>query len=203
MNVETRYERGRPAADPRILVVLGSTREGRFGEAIAAWLMRQLDEVAEADFELADLRDFALPMYEGPTKSGGDDPVAKRWREAVAGADGYIIVTPEYNHGYPASLKNAIDHAYREWNRKPVAFVSYGAHGAGYRAVEQLRQVVVELQMVPIRDQVGIQFPWTAFDADGELLQEGAGEAVGRMVEDLIWWTRALAHARAPEPVAA
>ncbi len=183
---------------PSILVVLGSTREGRVGEKVARWLMRRLDEQPEADFELADLRDYRLPIYEGPSSDRRDAGV-ERWADRVAAADGYVIVTPEYNHGYPAALKSALDHAYAEWNRKPVAFVSYGGHAAGYRAVEQLRQVAVELQMVPIREQVGIQAPWTAFDAHGELMQTGATEAVGRMLDDLLWWTRALKHARATE----
>jgi NAD(P)H-dependent FMN reductase len=183
---------------PSILVILGSTREGRVGEVVARWLMRRLDGWPEADFELVDLRDYPLPAYEGPSPDQRG-PVVGRWVDKVAAADGYIIVTPEYNHGYPAALKSALDHAYEEWNRKPVAFVSYGGHAAGYRAVEQLRLVSVELQMVPIREQVGIQFPWTAFDADGSLTREGAEKAVGRMVEDLLWWARALRHARAAE----
>jgi NAD(P)H-dependent FMN reductase len=185
-----------------ILVILGSTREGRFGETVARWLMRQLDQWPEADFELVDLRDYPLPLYETPP-TAEQQATAQRWAEKIDAADGYILVTPEYNHGYPAVLKNALDHAYREWNRKPVGFVSYGGHAAGYRAVEQLRQVAVELQMVPIREQVGIQAPWNAFDADGNLTRESTGEAVHRMVDDLFWWTRALRQARAANLAAA
>ncbi len=170
---------------PTILVILGSTREGRIGEKVARWLMKQLATRSDADFELADLRDYALLDVDGP-----------RWAEKVAAADGYVVVTPEYNHGYPAALKGALDHAYREWNRKPVAFVSYGGHAAGYRAVEQLRLVAIELQLAPIREQLGIQAPWAAFDADGTLTQPGAEEAVGRMADDLLWWAQALHHAR-------
>ncbi len=182
----------------RILVILGSTREGRVGEDVARWLMRQLQGRQEADFELADLREYPLPISEGPSPDHHDAAV-RRWVDEVAAADGYVIVTPEYDHGYPAALKSALDHAYAEWNRKPVAFVSYGGHAAGYRAVEQLRQVAVELQMVPIREQVGIKSPWTAFDAHGELTGTGATEAVGPMLDDLLWWTRALKHARTAE----
>jgi NAD(P)H-dependent FMN reductase len=183
---------------PSILVILGSTREGRVGQNVARWLMRQLDARPEADFELVDLRDYPLPVYEGPS-SDRSVAAVHRWADKVAAADGYIVVTPEYNHGYPAALKSALDHAYQEWNRKPVAFVSYGGHAAGYRAVEQLRQVAVELQMVPLREQVGIQAPWSAFDAQGDLTRNGPEEAVGRMVDDLLWWTRALRQARAAE----
>jgi len=187
---------------PHILVILGSTREGRIGEKVAAWLLRKLDARTEAEFELVDLRDHPLPIYEGPS---GDrpSPAVERWKEKVAAADGYIVVTPEYNHGYPAGLKSALDHAYAEWNRKPMAFVSYGGHAAGYRSVEQLRLVAVELQLVPIREQVGIQSPWAAFDEDGELTRRGAEEAVGRMVDDLLWWARALRRARVADPVPA
>jgi NAD(P)H-dependent FMN reductase len=187
---------------PRILVILGSTREGRIGDKVARWVMRKLDARTELEFELVDLRDYPLPVYDGPS---GDrpKPVVRRWVDKVAAADGYIIVTPEYNHGYPAALKSALDHAYREWNRKPIAFVSYGGHAAGYRSVEQLRQVAVELQLVPIREQVGIQAPWAAFDEDGELTRPGAEEALRQMVDDLLWWARALQQARAADRAAA
>jgi len=187
---------------PRFLVILGSTREGRIGEKVAGWLLHKLDARPEAIFELVDLRDHPLPIYEGPS---GDRPslAVQRWKDKVAAADGYIVVTPEYNHGYPAGLKSALDHAYVEWNRKPVAFVSYGGHAAGYRSVEQLRLVAVELQMVPIREQVGIQAPWAAFDADGELTRGSAEEAVSRMVDDLLRWARALRQARVADPIPA
>jgi NAD(P)H-dependent FMN reductase len=188
----------KPVMKPQILIILGGTREGRVGETVARWLMRSLAGWTEAEFELIDLRDYPLPVYEGPSTRRRDVGV-RRWANKVASADGYIVVTPEYNHGYPAALKSALDHAYREWNRKPIAFVSYGGHAAGYRAVEQLRLVSVELQMVPIREQVGIQAPWEAFDAQGELTRPGAEEAVGRMVDDLLWWARALRQARAGE----
>jgi NAD(P)H-dependent FMN reductase len=187
---------------PSILVIIGSTREGRVGGDVAQWLMRQISRREDASFELADLRDYRLSVYEGPSRNFQSD-VVERWVDKVASADGYVIVTPEYNHGYPASLKGALDHAYREWNRKPVAFVSYGGHAAGYRAVEQLRLVAIELQMAPIREQVGIQAPWAAFDERGELTQPGAEGAAQHMVDDLLWWARALKQARAAELLAA
>ncbi len=148
----------------RILVILGSTRQGRAGAAVSRWLMDQLQRRDQVDFELVDLRDVPLPFFNHPLPpaSGQFAPEVKSWAETVGAADGYVIVTPEYNHGYPAVLKNALDHVYREWNRKPVAFVSYGAAGGGYRAAEQLRSVAVELQMVPIREQLAIPFVWTA-----------------------------------------
>jgi NAD(P)H-dependent FMN reductase len=105
---------------PGILVILGSMREGRVDERVAHWLLRQLDGQHEAVFELLDLRSHPLPVYPGLSADRHDDAV-QRWSELVAGADGYIVVTPEYNHGYPAALKSALDHAYEEWSRKPVA----------------------------------------------------------------------------------
>ncbi len=190
---------------PRILVILGSTRQGRHGASVARWLMNQLASRSDADFELVDLRDYPLPFYDSPTPPafGQYAPATERWAEKVGPADGYIIVVPEYNHSFPAVLKNALDHLYREWHRKPVAFVSYGAAAAGYRAVEQLRQVAVELQMMPIREQVGIPFVWAAFDEAGALEQPGVEGAVTRMVDDLLWWARALQAARLAVPVAA
>lgn len=191
--------------NPRILVILGSTRAGRQGEQVARWLMRQLERQPGADFELVDLRDYPLPFFDSPVPpaSGHYMPEARRWAEKVASGDGFIILTPEYNHGYPGVLKNALDHVYREWNHKPVAFVSYGAVGGGYRAVEQLREVAVELQMAPIREQVGIPLVWMAFDEAGEMRQPGVDQALARMVSDLLWWTHALAAARTDDLVSA
>ncbi len=186
---------------PKILVILGSTRQGRQGENVARWLMGQLALRSDADFELVDLRDYPLPFYDSPVPPalGQYGPETQRWAEKVGSADGYIIIVPEYNHSFPAVLKNALDHLYREWHRKPVAFVSYGAGAAGYRAVEQLRQIAVELQMVPIREQVGIPFVWAAFDEAGALTQRGIEQAVSRMVDDLLWWARALMAARSAD----
>ena len=183
---------------PRILVILGSTRQGRQGERVSRWLMRQLERWPAAEFELVDLRDHPLPFFDNPAPpaSGQYGPEAQRWAEKVSSGDGYIVVTPEYNHGYPAVLKNALDHVYREWNRKPVALVSYGGPAAGYRAAEQLRAVAVELQMVPIREQLGIPLVWMAFDADGDLRQPGVDRPLTGMVDDLLWWTGALKAAR-------
>lgn len=188
---------------PRILVIIGSTRQGRYGEHVARWLMRHLIERHDAEYELVDLRDYPLPFFDSPTppKTGRYEPQALPWAEKVASGDAYIVVTPEYNRGYPAVLKNALDHLYREWNRKPIAFVSYGASSAGYRATEQLRAVAEELEMIPIREQVGIPFVWRAVDEYGVLRQGDAVRATTQMVDNLLWWTRALNAARAADQV--
>lgn len=190
---------------PRIPVILGSTRQGRAGESVSRWLMDQLQRRDDADFQLVDLRDYPLPFFNHPLPpaSGKYAPEAKSWAETVEAGDGFLIVTPEYNHGYPAVLKNALDHVYRKWNRKPVAFVSYGAAGGGYRAAEQLRSVTVELQMVPVLEQLAIPFVWMACDDSGAIRQPGADKAVEWMVDELMWWAGALKQARSGDLVAA
>ncbi|MBI3966262.1 MAG: NAD(P)H-dependent oxidoreductase [Chloroflexi bacterium] len=124
-----------------------------------------------------------------------------RWGRVVDAADGYVIVTPEYNHGYPAALKNALDHTFVEWHRKPVAFVGYGGVG-GARAIEQLRQVVVELEMAPLRHAVHIlpEVMWEALAAASPVDPAVFASLEARadlLAEDLVWWARALAAARA------
>ena len=125
------------------------------------------------------------------------DPKTKMWSSKINEADGYVFVTPEYNHGYSAVLKNAIDLIYKEWVNKPGAFVSYGGASSGSRAVEQLRQVLVEMQMAPIRSQVMIPFIWSAFDSKGELTNKEMYEkSTNAMFDQLVWWTKALKAAR-------
>lgn len=139
----------------KIQVIIGSTREKRFGERPAQYVFDELKKETGVEVELIDLRDWPLPFFDEPAspymaKGVWVNPLGKKWAEKVAEADAYIIVTPEYNHGYPAVLKNALDWVFYEWKHKPVGFVSYGVV-SGVRAVEQLRQVVNELEMHPIR----------------------------------------------------
>jgi NAD(P)H-dependent FMN reductase len=184
---------------PRILVILGSTRPNRNGEKVAGWFMGVAGARDDAEYQLVDLRDWDLPYYDSPVPPAFARPEGRvaEWAALVDSADGFVIVTPEYNHGYPAALKSHLDAVYQPWNRKPVAFVSYGAAGAGYRAVEQLRQVAVELQMAPIREQFGIPLVWTAFDEGGALRDGDALRGfAGRLLDDLLWWAVALRRAR-------
>ena len=190
---------------PYIQVILGTSREGRFGEKAGAWV---IDRVAKRDdlrAELVDLRDYPMPFYEQerpPAYGHRDYPDAvARWAEKVDAADGYLIVTAEYNHGYPAVLKNALDQVFPELNRKPVAFVGYGNAG-GARAIEQLRLVTVELEMAPLRHAVHILPPVmiAAMQADGPPDPElfaSLDERLETCVSDLVWWANALASARA------
>jgi NAD(P)H-dependent FMN reductase len=143
---------------PRIGIILGSTRPNRNGEQVARWVLEMAIGRADAEFELVDLRDFPLPHLDEPLPPSlgqyqGDH--TKAWAAKIASFDGFVIVTPEYNHSTSGVLKNALDYLYAEWNNKAVGFVSYGASG-GARAVEHLRLVAGELQMADVRQQVAL-----------------------------------------------
>lgn len=176
----------------KIQIIIGSTREGRAGEKVGKWILGQAQKDSPFEAELLDLKGWNLPLYDEPTSE-----VTQKWIDKIKEADGYIIVTPEYNHGYPASLKNALDYPYEEWNRKPVGFVSYSAgRGAGIRAVEQLRLVSIELQMAPIREAIHIPFIKKAFDESGNPTDSKLNERAKQFLDELLWWTRALKTAR-------
>jgi NAD(P)H-dependent FMN reductase len=188
---------------PRIGIVLSTTRQGRFGDRPAAWIRDLAVTRTDMEFEIVDLRDYPLPFFDEPASPMWAPPkneVAQRWARKVAELDGFIFVTAEYNHGVPAVLKNALDYAYKEFNRKPAAFVGYGGVG-GARAVEQLRMIGVELQMAPLRagvhiggtDFVGMLLHGKTF-ADAPHLEPSAGA----MLDDLAWWAKALKAARVP-----
>jgi NAD(P)H-dependent FMN reductase len=189
---------------PLIQVIVGTTRPNRFSEKPLAWLVERLERRDDLDLEVVDLRDHPLPLFESkspPARSLRDYPTADvaRLGRLVDRADGYIVVTGEYNHGYPASLKNALDHLFPEFNRKPVAFVGYGNVG-GARAIEQLRQVVVELEMAPLRHAVHIlpNLMIEAMNADtfSSALFASLDQRLELLVADLLWWARALRVAR-------
>ncbi len=158
---------------PKVLLIVASTRPGRVGRQIADWFYaRAKEQQPNLQFELVDLVDWSLPFLDEPIppKEGMyQHDHTKRWSSKIAEADGFVIVTPEYNHGYPASLKNALDYLYQEWVGKPVAFVSYG-RGGGRLAVRQLQQVVAELHMQPLPEQLAIVFEHGMFDERHQLL---------------------------------
>lgn len=144
----------------KIKVIIGSTRQNRFSEKPAYWIYEEAKKKAGIEIEILDLRDYPMPFFNEPVSPAMGDgkylnEIVKKWSEKINDGNAFIIVTPEYNHGYPAVLKNALDSIFPEWNRKAVGFVSYGNAG-GARSVEQLRQVVIELQMVPIRSAIHI-----------------------------------------------
>jgi NAD(P)H-dependent FMN reductase len=150
--------------NPHIGIVVGSTRQGRFSERAAAWFHKIAARRTDLSVEIVDLRDYPMPFFDEPASPAWmppKDPVAERWAAKLAELDGFVFVTPEYNHGYSAVLKNALDYAFQQFNRKPAAFVGYGGVGAA-RAIEQLRMVAVELQMAPIPKSVNVgtaEFP--------------------------------------------
>lgn len=193
---------------PRIGIVIATTREGRFGDKAAAWVRDIAAARGDMDVKLLDLRDYPMPLFNEPASPLWATPkneVALRWAQKVADIDGFVFVTAEYNHSIPAALKNALDYAYKEFNRKPAAYVGYGGVGAA-RAIEHLRLVNIELQMAPTRSAVHI----SGADFIGMLMQgktfadmphlEPAARA---MLDDLIWWVQALKSARAVASMAA
>lgn len=189
--------------DLSVKVILGSTRKGRFSEIAGRWVLEQL-KAKGVQAELLDLHDYAMPFFEEEQTPGAKkEPYAHeavvRWTAKIKEGDAFIIVAPEYNHGYPAVLKNALDYVYQEWNNKPVAFVSYGS-AMGTRSVEQLREVAVELQMAPIRNAV--HMPWDTVLAgrkDGEAAFKTYEERAQALIEQLLWWGKALKAARAAQ----
>ncbi|MBU6299351.1 MAG: NAD(P)H-dependent oxidoreductase, partial [Alphaproteobacteria bacterium] len=144
---------------PKIAIVLSTTRAGRLADKPAKWIYDTASKRDDLTVEIVDLRDYPMPFFDEPASSAwvpSKNEVALRWQKKIAEFDGFVFVTAEYNHGIPAVLKNALDYAYTEWNKKPAAFVGYGSVG-GARAIEQLRLVCAELQMVTTRPTVHIQ----------------------------------------------
>jgi len=188
-----------------ISVIVGSTRQNRFSEKPAQWILRYLKQRPGVDARLLDLRDYPMPFFDQPVSPAtpGREPyeneVVRKWSAAIAESDGFVFVTPEYNYGPAAVLKNAIDWVYPEWNRKAAGFVSYGS-AMGARSVQQLRETAIELQLAPVRSSVHIPVPtlWAHYqggDVDAGLAAlEGAA---ARLIDDLLWWTAALKTARA------
>ncbi|WP_043633689.1 NADPH-dependent FMN reductase [Nonomuraea candida] len=191
----------------RVAVLLGSTRDGRFGPGVANWIRARLDRRDDMTADLIDLVETPLPTVLPVLGEPPRDPDALTLLSAVsprlARADAFVIVTPEYNRSFPAALKNAIDWHNREWHAKPVGFVGYGGFSAGLRAVEQLRLVLAELHAVTVRDAVGLQAPWAQIGADGAASSPGADAAAKAMLDQLSWWGFALREARAARPYGA
>jgi NAD(P)H-dependent FMN reductase len=187
-----------------ISVILGSTRQGRFSEKPAQWILQHLRQRKDIETRLLDLRDYPMPFFDQPMPPAmpGRPPyeheVVKRWTAQIAASDGFVFVTPEYNYGPSAVLKNAIDWVYPEWNRKAAAFVSYGS-AMGARGVQQLRQIAIELQLAPIRSSVLVPPAtlWAHFqggDVDKGLAE--LNQSAIAMIDDLLWWTSTLKAAR-------
>jgi NAD(P)H-dependent FMN reductase len=185
----------------KIAIVIGTTRATRFGHKPAQWIRDIAAERDDIEAEIVDLRNFPMPFFDEVASNAwvpSQNPVAQRWQRKVAEFDGFVFVTAEYNHGIPAVLKNALDYAYPEWTRKAAGLVGYGSVG-GSRAVEQLRLVAAELQLATVGTGVYIQgADFMAAWKEGKdlkditYLQAGAKD----MLDQLVWWTKALKAAR-------
>lgn len=187
-----------------IKIIVGSTREGRYSDKIAAWVLEQFEKHQSVTAEIVDLKDFEMPFFDQPVsplynQSPYPHEAVIRFTEKIKEGDAFVIVAPEYNHGPTAVLKNAMDWVYHEWNNKPVAFVGYGSVGAA-RAIEQLRLHSIELQMAPIRNAVHIPgetyFPVYFGKGNADEMFAHAEKQSDAMMEQLIWWSKALKEAR-------
>lgn len=194
----------------RIALIVGSTRPNRFADVPTKWVVDGVVGHSAIALETLDLRDWPLPFFAeptSPTATGGvfTNPVAERWRHKLGEFDGFIVVAAEYNHGPTAVLKNALDSALNEWKEKPIAFVGYGGVG-GARAIEQLRMNAIELQMAPIKIAVHIGLePFLGVLMQGKSLDDYPFLVTSRtaMLDQLVWWARALLNARASTAVVA
>jgi NAD(P)H-dependent FMN reductase len=182
----------------KIGIIIGSTRPGRNGEQVARWVQERAAKRGDAEFELVDLLDFNLPHLDEPLPpSVGQyaQPHTREWSAKIAGFDGFVFVTPEYNHSTSGALKNAIDFLYAEWNNKAAGFVSYGAQG-GARAVEHLRLVMGELQVADVRTQVTF-YLYSDFENYTTFKPGPQHEDVlATMLDQLVSWSGALASVR-------
>jgi NAD(P)H-dependent FMN reductase len=178
----------------KIAVIIGSTRPGRNGEAVAKWIYKITRKRSDAEFELVDIKDFNLPLLDEPVPPSlgqYSKPHTKVWAAKIGSFDGYVFVTPEYNHGIAGALKNAIDFLFAEWNNKAAGFVSYGSAG-GARAVEQLRLVMAEVQIATVRLQVLLCL-FTDFENFSVFKPDPQKEAsVNAMLDQVMAWGGAL-----------
>lgn len=195
----------------RVKVILGSVRQGRFGERPAKWLLEQASKLDGVDVELLDLRDYPMPFFDSAISPSMmnrkyQDPTVQKWADKLDEADAFIIVSPEYNHSYSGVLKNALDWTSPEWRRKPVGFVSYGS-ASGARAIEHLRMVVIELRAVPINRSIHINWDFIVktFGDKGidsnklfAPLRDGSLgiDHVAVFLDELVWMAKALKGAR-------
>lgn len=189
----------------RIATVIGSTRPGRVGESVARWVHDLAQRRDDAQFELIDIRRFDLPLLDEPVPASMGQyskPHTKKWAETIDTFDGFVFVTPEYNHGTSGALKNALDFLYAEWNDKVAGFVGYGSAG-GTRAVESLRLVMAELQVATVRNQVALSL-FTDFEDMTEFKPHPRNEeSVADMLDQLIAWGGAMKDVRAAKQVKA
>ncbi|GGT32296.1 NADPH-dependent FMN reductase [Nonomuraea spiralis] len=180
----------------RLAVIIGSTRVGRVGEKVASWFAGRARARPDLAVDVLDLADYAFPgCY--PEQS---TPAMRSFTAAIGEADAFAVVTPEYNRSFPASLKQAIDYAYDEWQAKPVGFVAYGSGSSGLYAVEQLRTVFSALHVVTMRDCVGLDLLGADVGGGEPYDTDDRVRAVAALLDQLTWWGRALRDARRAQP---
>lgn len=193
------------SSKPRIALIIGSTRPTRFADKPAQWMLKQAQARDDMEVELVDLRDYALPFFAEKASNlwmPSQDPAAIRWQQTIARFDGYIFVVAEYNRSITGALKNALDQAYVEWNRKPFTAIGYGGVGAA-RAIEHLRLIGIELQMVPTRSAVHIGGgDFMAVSPMGankpiEDIEANLLPSAKAALDDLVWWAKATKVAKA------
>jgi NAD(P)H-dependent FMN reductase len=186
---------------PNLLIVIASTRPGRIGVPVANWFVDQASEHGGFDLEVVDLAELDLPLLDEPNhprlrQYTKDHTHA--WSATVDAVDAIVVVTAEYNHGYPAPLKNAIDYLHHEWRHKPLGFVSYGGVAAGTRAVQQLKPVAIALSLIPVVAAVNIPFVQQFLDDDGVIRgNEIMEQAASAMLDEMLALQEALAPLRA------
>jgi NAD(P)H-dependent FMN reductase len=186
----------------RVTLVVGSNRHGRFGPVVADWLLDRMRDRDDLIPEVVDVADTDLPMSFHRTSES--TAALADITPKLAGADAFVVLTPEYNHSYPAGLKNLIDWHYTEWQAKPVALACYGGVSGGLRAVEHLRHVFAELHAVTMRDTVSFHHARVSFDDNGQLLDPSGPDAAAKtMLDQLVWWGRGLREAREKHPYGA
>jgi len=182
----------------KIGIIIGSTRPGRIGEQVAKWYYEIAKMRTDAEFELIDIADYDLPLLDEALPAGYNQysqEHTKKWAAKIAEFDGFVMVTPEYNHSTSAALKNALDYLSLEWNNKAVGFVSYGS-SMGVRAVEHLRQIAGELQMADVRQQVMFSLFTDFENASVFKPAEGKEDGVNEQLDQLIPWSNALKTVR-------
>ena len=192
----------RDHTDPiKLAVIIGSIRQGRFGPTVANWFAGQAAGRDDLITDIVDLAETPLQLsMAAPDAAHALADLSPR----LEAADAFVVVTPEYNHSFPAALKNAIDHHNAQWHAKPVGFVSYGGTSGGLRAVEQLRLVFAELHTVTIRETVSFHNAWSQFDDQGKPVSPaGCNGAAKTLLDQLTWWAQGLREARTVRPYAA
>jgi NAD(P)H-dependent FMN reductase len=190
----------------RLAVIFGSVRDGRFGPVPGQWFVGEAQKHGRFDIDVVDLAEAHLPTVLPPVPPAmwtGDEcpPEMADLTRRLDEADAFVVVTPEYNHSFPASIKLLIDWHFTQWRAKPVGFVSYGGVGGGLRSIEHLRHVFAEMHAVTVRDTVSFSCFWELFDAEGQLREpEGPNGAAKILLDQLVWWATALRDARAKVP---